>query len=162
MKTKLYACLFAMAVLTVTANAKLKSTALTGTWKYTEVKTTGPNARTNSNPQPGLVIFTGAHYSAVRVSSDQPRPPLQDPTKATAAELLAVYGPFTANSGTYEISGGNLTIKSVVAKNPAGMAPGAFDEYSFKLQGNTLTLTSVRDANGPSANPTTITLTRVE
>jgi hypothetical protein len=40
------------------------------------------------------------------------------------------------------------------------MAPAAFDECSFKLQGSTLT--SVRDAKGPSTNPTTITLTRVE
>jgi hypothetical protein len=159
---KLSVRLLAMALLTGTASAKLKPTPLTGAWRVTEVKTTGPNARTDSSPQPGLFIFTGTHYSNMTVNSDQPRTALQDQTKATAAELLAVFGPFTANSGTYEISGGNMTFKPFVAKNPQAMAAGAANVSSFKIQGNTLTLTGVRNANGPVANPTTITLTRIE
>jgi hypothetical protein len=42
------------------------------------------------------------------------------------------------------------------------MAPGAVLVYSFKLEGNTLTTTDVRNANGPVANPATITYTRIE
>jgi Lipocalin-like domain len=162
MMPKLFVCLLAMVLLTGTASAKLKPTSLTGAWRVTEVKTTGPNARTISSPQPGLYIFTGTHYSNMTVNSDEPRTTLQDQTKASAAELLAVFGPFTANSGTYDISGGNVTFKPVVAKNPQVMAPGVANVSSFKIQGNTLTLTSVRNANGPVANPTTITLTRIE
>jgi len=161
--TKLYACFLALSLVAATASAKIKSTALTGTWKVTSVKTTGPNARTVTSPQPGLYVFTGTHYSIMTINSDQPRPLLPtDLTKATADELRAVYGPFTANSGTYEASGANVTFKPEVAKNPPVMAPGATNVSSFKIEGNTLTLTSVRNQDGPVANPTTTTLTRVE
>ncbi len=162
-ETKLPVCFFAIALLATTASAQLKPTPLTGTWRVTEIKTTGPNARRMSSPQPGLQIFTGNHYSLMFVNSDQPRTALQDQSKATAAELLTVWGPFTAASGTYEISGSTLICRPDVAKNPQVMAPGAERTYSFKLdEGNTLTTTEVRNGNGPVANPTTITYTRIE
>jgi hypothetical protein len=74
-----------------------------------------------------------------------------------------VWGPFTAAAGTYEISGSTFTVHAFVAKNPQVMAPGRIDSvYSFKLEGNTLTTTEMRNGNGPVANPTTITYTRIE
>jgi hypothetical protein len=161
-ETRLPVCFFAMALLAATAGAQLKTTPLTGTWRVTGIKTTGPNARTMSSPQPGLLIFTGNHYSRMFVNSDQPRTALQDQSKATAAELLAVWGPFTAASGAYEISGSTFTVHAFVAKNPQNMAPGAEQTFSFKLAGNTLTITEVRNAAGPAANPATITYTRIE
>ncbi len=145
-----------------TAVAEPKSTALSGVWKFTEIKATGPNAHTNSKPLPGLLIFTGRHYSVVHVTSDDPRPPLPDVEKATAAELLKAYRPFLANAGTYVISGETLSMYPVVAKNP-NMKPGeSFDTYTFRLQGSTLTVTEVGNAKGPIANPASITLTRIE
>jgi hypothetical protein len=160
-EAKLPVCFFAIALLAATASAQLKTTPLTGTWRITEIKTTGPNARTMSGP-PGLQIFTGNHYSLMFVNSDQPRTALQDSSKATAAELLAVWGPFTAASGTYEISGSTLTCRPDVAKNPQVMAPGVVYVYSFKLEGKTLTVTDVSRASGPASNPLTITYTRIE
>jgi hypothetical protein len=159
---KLSICFFALAVLVATA--KMKPTSLTGTWRVTELKTTGPNAGTNSNPQPGLLIFTGNHYSLMTINSQTPRPAiaLQDLANATAAQLQASWGPFTANSGTYEVSGGNLTFRPEVAKNPGAMAPGAANVSSFRIEGNKLTLIQVRNVNGPVANPITTTLTRIE
>ena len=55
-----------------------------------------------------------------------------------------------------------LTTHPVVAKNPAAMAAGAYSVYRCKVDGNTLTLTTLRNQNGPVANPTTIKLARVE
>jgi hypothetical protein len=150
----------ALSCLAVSASAKTK---VEGAWRVTEVQRTGPNAGTNSKPQPGLYLFTGKHYSIITVNSDQPRPDAPaDASKATAAELNAVWGPFTANSGTYEISGDTLTIHQMVAKNPGVMRSGSFTTYSMKLQGNTLTLTQTKNQNGPVNNPTTTKLTRVE
>lgn len=135
---------------------------LQGVWRVAEVTTTGPNASTTTQPQPGLCIFTGKHYSFIRVTADKPRPAPADVTKATAAELLAVWQPFQANAGTYEVAGGNLTMRSLVAKSPGVMSEGAFFVDSFKLEGNTLWLTAVRNQNGPVTNPVTLKLTRVE
>ena len=56
------------------AAAQSKATALTGAWRMTQLKTTGPNSRTVTNPQPSLYLFTAGHYSILSVNSDQPRP----------------------------------------------------------------------------------------
>lgn len=152
----------ALAFLATAAFAQLKPTPLTGTWRVTGAKTTGPNARTVTNPAPGLLIFTGNHYSRLLITTEEPRVALKDQAKASAAELVATWGPFNAASGTYEISGSNLICRPLVAKNPQVMAPGAEIVYTFKLEGNTLTTTDARNGAGPVANPATITYTRVE
>src|SRR5262245_14906887 len=46
------------------------------------------------------------------------------------------------NAGAYEMSGNQVTIRPVVAKIPVVMKPGAYEVYEFKIEGNTLTLTS--------------------
>ena len=151
-------------LLTATAHAQFKATPLTGTWSVTEIKTTGPNARVISHPQPGLLIFTGNHYSLMIIESDQPRAMVQEPQqkKPTADELLEAWGPFTAAAGTYEISGNILTTRPTVAKNPQVMAPGNVQLNTFKIEKNTLALVRTRNGETPVANPTTITFIRVE
>ena len=154
---------FALALCGGAANAQSKAK-LQGAWRVAEVKSTGPNARTNSNPQPGLVLFTGKYYSIMTVNSEQPRPDTPaDAAKATGQQLAAVWGPFTANSGAYEISGDTIVVHPQVAKNPQVMRAGSSTTYSFKLDGKTLTVTMIKDVGGAAvANPTTIKLTRVE
>ena len=88
---------------------------------------------------------------------------MKDPTKVTEAEALAIFGPFQAQAGTYEVTGGSLSMSSTVAKQPQGMTPGRKPTvYSMALQGNTLTLVQKSGAQGPTANPSTLKLTRVE
>jgi len=100
-------------------------TELQKVWQLTEVTRTGENAGTNTHPQPGLIIFTEKFYSWIRVDSDQPRPEIPaDSGKASRAEVVAAWGPFTANSGTYGISGQTLTIHLTIAKDPAVMRNG--------------------------------------
>jgi hypothetical protein len=114
-----------------------------GVWRV--VSTTG--ATVNPSSQPSLVMFTGRHYSILRVTANQPRAAVADPAKASTAQLLTMWGNqgFVANAGTYEIAGGTLTIV-----------------YAATLEGSTLVLTEVRDGDGPVANPTTLRLTRLE
>jgi hypothetical protein len=140
-----------------------------GVWQITETTTTGKDAATNKSPQPSLYIFTAKHYSIARVNGTKPRTDLraqdtEDYTKATAAQLLAAWGPsaFTASSGTYELAGGKLTTRALVSRGTAPMAPGAFSTASYKLDGKTLTITQERGVTGPVENPTTWKLTRIE
>ena len=136
---------------------------LQGVWKVAEVTTTGPNSSTQTAPQPGLYIFTGKHYSIVTINSDTPRPDLpQETSKATAEQLQASWGPFTAQSGTYEVKGSEVTLRPLAAKNPSAMKAGNFSLSTFKIEGKTLTLVSKANQAGPAANPTTRKLTRVE
>jgi hypothetical protein len=53
-------------------------------------------------------------------------------------------------------------MRPIASKNPAVMGPGIFITYSYKLDGDTLSLTQQRNQNGPFANPFTLKLVRVE
>ena len=150
------------------ARAQQKSTPLTGAWQVTKVQITGPNTRTVTHPQPGLYLFTGRYFSLIMVMGDHPRPihpTLPEVAKATPQEILAVYGPFIANTGTYEVDGGSLILHAMVSKNPELM--GGSIIYSFKFEGKSLTLKMVKmtmgaDVPPPPVPPMIWTLTRVE
>jgi hypothetical protein len=160
--------LCALLLMSVIALAQQKSTPLTGAWQVTKVQMTGPNAQTITNPQPGLYLFTGKYFSITMVMGDHPRPihpTLPEVPKATAQEILAVYGPYVANTGTYEVNGGALIMHPLVSKNPELM--GGSVTYSFEIQGNSLTLKMVKMSMGASVPPPAVppaiwTLTRVE
>ena len=140
-----------------------------GVWRVAERTTTGPEGATNKNPQPGQWIFTAKHYSIVTDNSPKPRPIVESlsPTaKLTDAQMVERYrdwAPVTAQSGTYEISGTTLSLRPIAAKGSAVMTSKAGLSYQFKLDGNTLVLTSITGPTGnKTANPTTIRLSRVE
>jgi len=130
-----------------------------------EATITGPGARTIAFAgRPNLTIITARHYSRVEVQADGPRPIVADVAKASADELRAAWGPFVSEAGTYEVtpSGSLITMRPIASKNPAVMGPGVFITYSYKLDGDTLSLTQQRNQNGPFANPFTLKLVRVE
>ena len=86
-----------------------------------------------------------------------------DASKATADELRKVFvDDFIANSGTYDIKGNMLTITPHVAKDPGFMQPGNFIAYTFKLDGDHLTLVAHSTTSGPVKDPVTLKLKRVE
>jgi hypothetical protein len=135
--------------------------AVQGVWRTLEVVV--PGAGRTFKPDATLAIFHGRHYSRVEVHAEQPRPVLGNPADASADQLRAVWGPFVAEAGTFDVSGRDvITMHATVAKNPAAMRDGASSVYTYRRQGDTLTLTQVRTAAGPSAQPATVTLTRVE
>jgi hypothetical protein len=136
--------------------------AVQGVWRTREVVVPGVAGRT-FKPTATLAIFHGRHYSRVEVHAEQPRPLLGNPADASADQLRAVWGPFVAEAGTFEVSGSEvITMRATVAKNPAAMRDGAASVYTYRRQGDTLTLTEVRTPAGPSAQRVTVTLTRVE
>ena len=121
-----------------------------GGWRTVEVTVPGPNGRTIANTQPNLIILTAKHYSRVEIHTETPRPILADVGKATADDLRAAWGPFVAEAGTYEVTGGDLiTMRPIVAKNPAAMVRGAYRTYTYKLAGDTLLITARGSETGP-------------
>jgi hypothetical protein len=134
-----------------------------GVWQVVEVTITGPSARTIPipEPRPNLTIITATHYSRVQVEADA-RPMLRDVTTASADELRAAWGPFYGEAGTYTVEGNVITMHPIAAKNPATMAPKAFTTWSYKLEGNTLSVTALRNQDGPVTNPVTVKAVRVE
>lgn len=140
-----------------------KPNSIQGVWHVVEATITGAGARTISfADRPNLTIITAKHYSRVEVQADGPRPVLADVAKASADELRAAWGPFVAEGGTYEVAGNLITMRPIASKNPAVMGPGVFITYSYKLEGDTLSLTQQRNQNGPFPNPFSFKAVRVE
>lgn len=130
---------------------------LEGAWLVAEISAAG---RILSSPQPGLLLFTGRYYSYTLVTSEAPRP-APPPDVASPEALLAAWNPFTANAGTFEVSGSTMTRRPIVAKNPDAMGPSVWNEYSFRLQADTLWITPTRTESGPARNPSTVKYVRL-
>jgi hypothetical protein len=131
---------------------------LDGAWEITRMEAAGGQAL--ESPQPGVLLFTGRFYSYTLVTGDQPRPSLP-PGVASATDLLRVWNPFSANAGTFEVSGDRMIRRPIVAKNPETMASGAYNEYTFRLSADTLWVTTVGTEAGRARNPTTVRYTRL-
>lgn len=155
----------ALLVVAASLLVRAQTAPLQGAWRVTEFVVTGANAETNTSPQPGLYLFTRQHYSIVTVNGTAPRKNFdtaREPAKLTDAEKIAryeVWDKFSANSGTYKVSGNTLTTHPLVAKNPAVMGPEITRE--FRIEGNTLTLIR-KSAAGQPVSVTTTRLTRLE
>lgn len=119
---------------------------------------------TQTNLQPGLMIFTARHYSRTTDTATTPRPttPEATPGKATVEELQARWGPFQANAGTYELSGSTLTLRLIVSKSPADQRNGNFARLTVKMDGDRLWLTPIENSAGRIAAGVTTEYVRVE
>jgi len=143
----------AVALFAGAANAQSAAPSLVGVWKVTEI--TGTNGQTVANPQPGLFIFTRNYYSVVQILGSDPR--RETPPTASDADLVKIWRPFVAQAGTYEVSGSTFTTRPIAAKNPNRMRSDWRYTFSFKLEGDTLTL-----IEGPAGHQGITKLTRVE
>jgi hypothetical protein len=140
------------------AAAAQSTNALEGAWRVDAL--IGPGDRLVEDPQPGLLLFAGRYYSYTFVTSAEPRPPL--PRGPATPELLVnAWNPFTANAGTYETRGEVMTRRPIVAKGPDAMAPGVFNEYTYRMSADTLWITPVRTEAGEIRMPTTARYVRV-
>ena len=93
--------------------------------------------------QPGLSLFTGTHYSIMFVPGSEPRGQYVEQTQTEADRLIA-YNSFVANSGRYDVSGDQLTLRAYVAKDPNYMAAFPENQATAKVHiagGDTLHLT---------------------
>jgi hypothetical protein len=96
--------------LTLVAQQRSSSqTSLKGVWRATEIRYTGPNARTVTNPQPWIVIVTDKHIASVGVTSDAARPPLPPVGERTDKHMADNARTFQAYVDTYELSSAELT-----------------------------------------------------
>ena len=111
---------------------------LMGAWKVTEMADT--NGAPITNPQPGLYIFTGKHYSFARINGSKPLPNYPSNDKATDAEKVTVFNSLYLNTGTYTVTGSVLATKAMVAKSAFAIG-GAGNQYEFTVNGTALVLT---------------------
>ena len=148
-----------VAVLTLcvfASRVEAQAQSLKGAWRVVAV--TAADGKTDTAPQPGLYIFTDRHYSIQRVTASAPRTPLPA-QNASDKELAAAFGPYTANSGTYEVKGAALTTRPIVAKNPSVMTGSA---QQSELRFESASVLHITSATPGGAGKTVTKLQRVE
>ena len=130
-----------------------------GVWQVVE-QTSDGRTLSGASIGTGFHIYTPKYFAVVRESGTPPRPALASADTATAAQLLAAWGPFVAQVGTYEMAGDLVTERVLVAKEVANMPlKGAGVVRRYRLEGNTLTIEPSREAG---ARQITLKLIRVE
>jgi hypothetical protein len=147
----------------IRAGAQSGRSALEGVWQVQELSFAKSPAYPVNKPV-GTLIFAGSHYSLMYVgNSARPAGGVAGwEETATAEQIRAVWGPFTANAGTFQVSGDTLNMRPSVAKNPGAMTSDNLLEHTFTLNGDTLVLTATKNRNRPVANPFTLRLTRAK
>ena len=135
-------------------------TPVEGVWRNVE-QTINDRALAGDKLGVGYHIYTAGYFAAVRESDVPPRPNLtaEQMENATAKEIMAVYGPFVAQLGTYEIAGDVMTERVLVAKNPSSMT-GQEHTRRFRIEGNTLITEPVKRT--PGARSIVLKFVRVE
>ncbi len=124
-------------------------TAVEGVWKSVHVTTATADFDAT---QPSILLFTAGHYAALTVRGTEPRETF--PEEPTDEQRLAAWRRFFANAGTYEISGNEIHMKVIVARNPNATAEQAELRSTFELDGDTMVRTF--------SNGVVVTYTRIE
>ena len=116
--------------------------ALVGVWQVDEITLQSPGGSgTNTDPQPGLFIFTADHYSIAWIPRPEPRPAFAKAWKPTDEEIKSAYGTILFNAGTYELTDSTLRTEPLVSKVPD--LSGGHAVYRYRLEKGTLWLTMI-------------------
>ena len=151
-----------VALLGATAVAQVAGS-IEGAWKEVKVEKLGPDGWVAEDLQPGLHFFEAGYYSRMYVPTgddgkSEPRKLFPDTDNVTDAQKAEAWGTIIANSGSYKVSESEITFNVLVAKNPNAMHGGSYKQR-FEVEGDTLTLETLRDAPRPNFK---ITLKRLK
>jgi hypothetical protein len=110
-----------------------------GVWKVVEIRqeVSGKEYR-NTEPQPGLMIFTRDYYSMVWMPLDRVQPDNATIWQPTDTEKIQQFNSIVVNSGSYTLSDSQLTAFPIVAKTPEFV--GGKADYLWKSAQDTLHL----------------------
>lgn len=136
---------------------------LEGAWKIVEWSGAGADTSwTQAATQPSLYLFGKEHYSVMYINGTEARALFELGTPGgTEAERVAAYDTFIANSGTYAISGMNVTTSPMVAKWPNYMTRDQSATFAYRKEGNNLWLEFVSNTFQTEA-PSTIVTTKLQ
>ncbi|PWT89659.1 MAG: hypothetical protein C5B55_11020 [Blastocatellia bacterium] len=129
-----YALSIALCVMSASAAFAQTKSPVEGVWKITEWIESG---KTNTNPQPGLIIFTKGYYGVAMLMAPRAESTLPERgrqlTDAEKIERFEQWKWFVGISGSYEVKGSTVALRPIVAKDSWDMKTDPAVE--FKLEG---------------------------
>ena len=155
-------CVLSIALCVVSASAAFAQTKSTieGVWKVTEWIEGG---KTNTNPQPGLIIFTRGYYSVAMLMGPRTDSiPSDMGREVTDAEKIGLYEQwkwFVGIAGSYEVKGSTVVMRPLAAKTSWDMNRQSVPEFKLEAP-DTLWLTPTGE--GAQKAGLRIKLTRLE
>jgi hypothetical protein len=127
------------------SNTAVAQTTLTGVWQVEAITVNGSPIQYTAT-EPGLVFFGNRHYSSTYVNATRSRLPRDLPRPGLAYEqVIALYEPFSASAGTYELAGSTVIVHPLVAAVGARYVSEDLTRSEYLLDGDRLTLTSISD-----------------
>lgn len=159
---KRYALSLAFCLLSAGGGFAQTKSPVEGVWKVTEWIEGG---KTNTSPQPGLIIFTRGYYSVAMLMAPRAESmPLERGRKLTEAEKIEQFEQwkwFVGISGSYDVKGSRVVMRPIVAKEPSDMNRQTPMESEFKLEGSD-TFWLIPTAEGATKVGLRMKLTRLE
>jgi hypothetical protein len=140
---KRYALSLVFCLLFASGGGAQTKTPVEGVWKLTVWIESG---KTNTNPQPGLIIFTKGYYSVAMLmgparTDSIPNDMGREPSDAEKIGLFEQWKWFTGICGSYEVKESTIVLHPIVAKATWQMNRQTPSGHEFKLEGpNTLWL----------------------
>jgi hypothetical protein len=133
---KRYALLIVVCMLSASGGFAQTKSPVEGVWKITEWIEAG---KTNTNPQPALLIFTKGYYSVAMLMAPRTDSiPLERGRTLTDAEKVAQFEQwkwFVGISGSYEVKESTVVMHPIVAKEPSDMNRQDKSPPEFKFEG---------------------------
>ena len=157
-----YASMLTFCLLSASANFAQTKSPIEGVWRVTEWIEGG---KTNTTPQPGLIIFTRGYYSVAMLMAPRadtiPPEAGREPADAEKIELFEQWKWFVGISGSYEVKGSTLVLRPIVAKATWDMNRPTPQQPEFRLEGSN-TLWLIPTAKGARNVGLRMKLTRLE
>lgn len=111
--------------------------ALEGAWLMDEISVISSHGEAvYADPQPGLFIFSGGHYSMVWSWATEPLPDSEEMWRPTDEEKIRSFSAIIVNSGSYTASDSLVTTVPVVAKTAEFV--GGMASYRYRVVADTL------------------------
>jgi hypothetical protein len=132
-------CVVVLSLVAVRLSAQQVRSRFDGAWKVVRVDVVSPDSTYQEEPNPGLAVISGRHFSLILVmpNSDGVQ---QASQPSTIEQKAARYDQLIVRAGTLEVKD-TLFIQHVEhAKNPTQV--GTTDTRRFRLRGDTLWLVS--------------------
>ena len=139
-----------------------------GVWKVERIVTTvDDRSYENTQPLPGLMIFTEGFYSMVWMPGTEKVPDNAKIWYPTDQEKIIQFNSLIVNSGTYTLRDSLLITEPAVAKTPEFVGGKATYFYHLKQDALTLFIREIVSRggildDGPQRYRTTLSLIRVE
>jgi len=129
--------------------ATIEASDLEGAWKTVTVHAElADTTWTRDEDRPNMLLFVDGHWAAMRVRGEGTRADL--PEDPTDEQRIEAWRRFSANGGTYAVSGSTITSTTLISKTPNAMNDQRTGSNEFKLDGDKLVRVFKNEENGNS------------